>query len=426
MTGAVRSIDCTNCGAGLDVLGGGRVTTQVCGYCGASLDADDAFRVLSVHSGLTRPASPFRLGMTGEVDGVAFTVIGTLGLTESWRGETWHWVDHMAYSPTHGYAWITVEGGHVLWTRKVRDWPAGEFLTAAEVERAEARPGRTWRMLPYRYYESSTARVDFAEGGFTYRAQVGDVSSSVSLLPPGRASDMLTYVERPGPSGEREVEVTRYAPELPAAFGADAPSPRGVHPLQPYRTPAGSRYYTILFGGLLAGAILLLLGMQAATPPARSLYDGPADGLPSSLVLDVSDPSRPARLSLHQAVVNGWVEYGIDIADPSGAPLAATARIIEYHEGRDSDGRWSEGSQRATVDFQPEAAGPHILSISSDGAGEAGSQVAPLQVTYAEGRPNPVWLTLAAGLFALAFLWTLSSSVRHRAARWRGSDWSDD
>ncbi len=37
----VHKLNCTECGAGLDVLGGGRVKSHICSYCGAELDAQD-------------------------------------------------------------------------------------------------------------------------------------------------------------------------------------------------------------------------------------------------------------------------------------------------------------------------------------------------------------------------------------------------
>ena len=42
----LKSVDCTSCGAGLDILGGGRVTTHICPYCGSELDAQDSYKVL--------------------------------------------------------------------------------------------------------------------------------------------------------------------------------------------------------------------------------------------------------------------------------------------------------------------------------------------------------------------------------------------
>lgn len=120
MSGTLTTVNCTSCGAGLDVLGGGRVKTHVCPYCAAALDAQDDYKVVARYRDLPRPDSPFRIGATGQIDGVEFTVIGTMEWTERWKSDVWTWVDHQVYSPTHGYGWLTWEDDHVTYSRKVR------------------------------------------------------------------------------------------------------------------------------------------------------------------------------------------------------------------------------------------------------------------------------------------------------------------
>ena len=114
-------LNCTQCGAGLDVLGGGRVKTHVCSYCGAELDAQDDYKVIQQFRDMKRPDTPFDLGMTGTLWGAEFTVIGTMAWAEYYAGKSWHWVDHQIFSPTHGYAWLTVENGFVTFARKSRE-----------------------------------------------------------------------------------------------------------------------------------------------------------------------------------------------------------------------------------------------------------------------------------------------------------------
>ena len=46
--------------------------------------------------------------------------IGTIEFTETYRGRTWTWIDHQLYSATHGYAWLTLEDGHPVFTRRFR------------------------------------------------------------------------------------------------------------------------------------------------------------------------------------------------------------------------------------------------------------------------------------------------------------------
>ena len=125
----IKSINCTSCGAGLNVLGGGRVQVMVCGYCGTELDAQDDFAKLRKFSDLRRPTSPFSIGMTGAIDGVVFTVIGTLGMRETWNRQVWTWVEHQVFSPTHGYAYLTFEDGKLSFTRRYRGSTRPSWIT---------------------------------------------------------------------------------------------------------------------------------------------------------------------------------------------------------------------------------------------------------------------------------------------------------
>ncbi|WGH79106.1 DUF4178 domain-containing protein [Jannaschia ovalis] len=427
MTDAARAIDCPNCGAGLPVLGGGRVVMQVCSYCGAALDALDDWRVMKVFGDMPRPESPFRLGMEGRIEGVPFTIIGTLGQSETYEGRTWRWTDHMLFSPTHGYAWLTVEDGHTLLTRKQRDWPGGGFLTSAVVERSEQRPSRAWRGRTYRYYATSNWRTDFVEGAFNWRPAKDARGTTVSMMPNGRALDMLAFVEgRAGQGVEREVERTTYWPEAAAAFGATPPVPQGTHPLQPWKAEQHRGYYLALFGGLTAAALVAVLAMLSMRGEGRLVWDAPPRELSAPLAIEITNADRPVMLRLDQRLRNDWAVYGIALTGPDGAPLADTERAISYYSGTEGGESWTEGSRSVTLGFQPPAPGRYELALSQLEAGSRDAGRVPLRVTAHEGRTNITWLTVALAGFALALAWVASAPYRHRMARWKGGDWSDD
>ena len=423
MSDRVLSIDCPNCGAGLDVLGGGRVATRVCGYCGAQLDASDGFRVLSVFADMARPASPFALGMEGAVDGVAFTVIGTLGQSERWEGREWRWVDHQIFSPTHGYAWLTVEDGHVLLTRKVRDGPAG-FLTAAEVERAETRPTRGWRGRTYLYYATSEWRTDFVEGSFNFRPAKGDRGTTVAMMPRGRASDMLQFVEGAHGGAEREVEVTRYAPELAAAFGAEAPAPEGVHPLQPHRASRHARFLRWWFGGMALAALAAMIVVGAGVNAGRQLlHDGPLGASGITVPFEIEAPGRPARIGIGTQVDNRWTWVALSVTAPDGTGVFETGREIGYFHGGSGDDSWSEGSRSGDLVFVPPVAGTYLLRAAVT---EGDRAEEPVRIRLRERQPAQVWLLLAAGLFFVGAILPVLRGWVHRGRRWAGGDWTED
>ncbi|CTQ50141.1 DUF4178 domain-containing protein [Jannaschia donghaensis] len=422
MTGTTRAIDCTNCGAGLAVLGGGRVNTQVCGYCGASLDANDAYRVLKVWDGMERPSSPFGLGMTGAIDGVTFTVIGTLGQREVWGRQVWEWVDHQLFSPTHGYAWLTVEDGHCVLTRKLRDGPMHSFLTSAKVERAETPPRLSWKGTRYRYYATTNWETTYVEGEFNWRPERGRTGTTVTVMSDDPADGMLAFVEPVG-GAEREIERSHLWPGAQAAFGVEAPvRVHGQHPLQDIKAAIGPMMIA-WFAGLAVAAVALGFVVVAMQPDPQRLFSGSPQDLPPEIVFAVSDTTRPARVELFHDLRNAFAGYEVQLTAPDGTALADTYREISYYSGGSGEDSWSEGSRSQTLNFVPPMAGDYTLSVASESGGATSGA---FRVTFREGRLNAFWLWAAAGLFGLCAAAIPFFGLAKRSARWKGSDWSSE
>lgn len=109
------------------------------------IDPEGTGRWLSADEGdyaLESPLNPDRwprdfrlvLGATTMIGHDEFTVIGTMAWTEYHAGRMWVWVDHEIYSPTHGYAWLTVEDGFVTFARKSREVPSPDYVSKSRIE----------------------------------------------------------------------------------------------------------------------------------------------------------------------------------------------------------------------------------------------------------------------------------------------------
>lgn len=420
----LSSINCTQCGAGLSVLGGGRVQSHVCGYCGAVLDSQDNYKVLDSIGKRDHPASPITIGMTLTYEGVAFTVIGTLGLIERHGGRTWRWVEHQVFSPTHGYLWLNVEKGHVTFTRKVRDFNMGHWLSPAIVERSETPPRRTYKGETYKYYETSVTRIEFMEGEFNWVPKLGEKKQVVSLL--GRQG-MLGLVRS---AREREVEMTRFMDREAVAremgFDAGALGRAERHPLEPY-TPLAEEG---LLRRVLAGTALsaLVLGLVFMVMAGRTVLDTPRmtlSQLPESFEFEVTNPSQLSRVRLESDLQNAWGVFAVEVLGPDGAPVVAAQRAISFYSGRDSDGSWTEGSRNAAFRFRPETAGPHRLRLERAEGGNAAESFT-LGVRVSEGKPTAFWLFVLTGIAGLGWLLVASRQAMHDKRRFAGSDWTDE
>lgn len=418
MSGAIATINCTSCGAGLDVLGGGRVLAQACGYCGAVLDAQDNYKVLAKYEGVARPASPLRLGMSGKIDGVGFTVIGTLGLEERWNGRTWAWAEHQVFSPTHGYGWLSVEDGHLLWTRKQRRKPTPTWITTITVEHSDNRPKATLDGETYTYYETSTARITFIEGEFNWVPEMGARSVAVSLLGPGA---MLSFVSG---KGENEIELTRCLPhETFAGFGVrDAVAPRGVHPTQPYVAGPNEGFQRRV--GIIGAfvSLVLMVALFGMSGPVQRL--SPDGGASFATAFEVADASRPTRISLETRLRNNWHYYEISVSDPDGTVLFETGRQVSYYYGGRGEDAWREGAQSASLTFQPTKVGTYRLDIALAEGNRPQDGITRIEVQ--SGRPAVRWLTLTFVAFLLMTGLAYARRAAHSKRRWSGSDWSDE
>lgn len=422
MTDATRAINCTNCGAGLPVLGGGRVSTQVCGYCGASLDANDAYRVLDVWDGMERPDSPFQLGMTGQINGVTFTIIGTMAKQEEYRGRYWDWVDHQLFSPTHGYAWLTIEDGHCVLTRKLRDGPMEAFLTSPQVEMAQNPPRLSWKGTRYRYYSTTNWETTYVEGEFNFRPERGAKGTTVSVMSDDPTDGMLGFVA-PNGGGELEIERSHLWPEAQAAFGVASPvRPRGQHPLQDIKSTGGP-FLIAWFAGLAAVAFILGFVVLAVQPDEQRLFGGAVADLRPELTFTVTDTTRPARVQLSQSLNNAFAGYEVTMTAPDGTPLAETYREISYYSGGSGEDAWSEGSQTQSLNFVPPQAGDYRLAVTPE---PGGSTSGNFRVTFREGRLNSFWIWAAAVLFAGAAAAIPFFGLAKRNGRWKGSDWTSE
>lgn len=428
-SGDLREIRCPSCGAGVDVLGGGRVVVQICPYCATELDATANFAALRRFDGLRRPDTPFRLGMEGTIQGIRQQVIGTLGQLERHGGRSWTWVDHLLYSETHGYSWLTVEGGNVLWSRRVRWTLPMQMFTTSHVEGAENRPGFNAEGRHWAYFETSTYATTYIEGAFTWHPKLNDAVTEISYL---SENEMLT-VEATGREREQVLSVMLPRAEVIAAFGlsedALPPFPQR-HALAPLPGKGNDAFMAKTGLGFLLATLVLSLVLTAMASTALPYRSAAMADLPKVFDIPVSTPGRLMRISLSADVDNAWAGIGVELDDPEGEPVFEMEREVGYYHGSEGGESWSEGSRNATLTLRPEMAGTYRLTLTSEGGevepGYYGSVASTIGVSVSQGQPNWLWLLGAALIFGGAAAFGPARRYLARKMRLRLGDWSED
>lgn len=413
-----RAVNCTGCGAPLDLHGGHRVRSLACGYCGAVLDARDEYRVVKQFRDLERPPMPLALGMTGTLRGVAFTVIGVVQYRDD---EGYQWLEYQVFSPTHGYHWLSVNNGHFVFSRRVREMPGigGQQKSTFKV-----------KDRVFKVYESYRARVVFVEGELTYVASVGDVVHAVE----GIAPPFIFSRETTGDEVESQLGEYLDAQEVHAAFGLQAPArrPRGIHGAQPYvpgsALPAFSRIARWFALPLLLVAFGIWL-FGGGTERIRTAVK-PQDYLRGvqTAAFEVEDANSLMSLELSSDLSNAWTALDITVLKDR-TPMARFSKQLSYYHGGSGEDAWSEGSRSDRAYFKLAEPGTYTLAIEgAGGTGDRGNtpQDRPIRIAVNEGVIVSRYFFVLALVAILAALAEPVRRLRFESKRWAEVAEDDD
>lgn len=382
----LKAINCTSCGGSLSVLGGHKVKTVTCGYCGALMDRHDGLKVLEQYRNMRRPYGPLKLGVTGTLRGVEHTVIGIVGMeTEDWD-ETYRWTDYQLYSPTHGYSWLTWNDGHAIHSRKLR----GDLPTMTGRIRAEKfeTAGQT-----FRFFERHTAKITYLEGELTWQARLGDETRvNEAIAPPfGLATA--------GSDAEIEHELQTYidSDEFASAFSLDGgpPLPGGIHPIQPFKAP-------------IHREIARIAGVFVALCAAITLYL--ANNSDGTVVATGETAVETGTLSLQFDTPRADTLTHFDIAPTVRHDQAAYFNVVLTN----TDSSWSKdfrlqvskyGRGHKIATRLPEA-GKHEMNVEHTPYYKDDPIGPPVRITVLQGAKSAsplFWLTFAFVLIGLSY-----------------------
>lgn len=366
----IRTLNCTQCGAPLELLGGHQVRSLTCGYCGSIMDAHEDFKVVKEYEKIQRPKTHLKqarleIGMKGIIKDVEFTIIGIIEHTNQ---SVYKWLDFQLFSPTHGYAFMSYEDGEYTFTRRTRDIP----------EPAVIEPGRTPLFIKacghnMEFDEHFTSRISFVEGELTWIAKRGDKTEVFEAL----ASPYSFSYEVSGDELEYHFGEDMSVSEIYQAFGIkETPKP------QRQSSPGSNTLTTqpddsigfwaalqkvsgwfILFA-CVAFIFVLFWGWGSVVLDER--IDNPLTPRITK-PFQVSDPNSLMQLNLESSLQNTWAAYGVTINKKNGESVFSLNKNLEYYSGYEGGESWSEGSNSTSALFKVPEAGEYFLEIEAEG-----------------------------------------------------------
>lgn len=415
----VKSIRCTSCGAPLTLHGGGhKVRTLNCDYCGAAMDVHKNFKVLAQfnRARTMRPECPLDLGMQGEIQGVEFTIIGMVGW-KSVYGDTW--LDLLLFSPTHGYTWLSYNGGHYVFSRRVRDIPDRDLAFRLEPKKDKV----LFAGREYRFFESYHAEIIYVAGELTWLAKVGEKTVQAEAIDP---PFLLSSDKR---KQEREFYVGEYldAAYIHEQFAAsdELPEKQGVHPAQPYSSPKlkamGKAAQLFILVTLVLGLFVLFSfgGEKILSKHIDSTQL--QNKKPYITSFEITKPKRLVQLRMLTNLNNAWSYFEVEV-NKDGKNILGLGKEVSYYSGYDGE-HWSEGDSTTTALFRVPEAGKYELKLTQVEGGQQYNTTPPavaINLGISEGYVSPRYF------FYLCFLsLIIAAFYLYRRFRFEKKRWAD-
>jgi hypothetical protein len=394
------ALNCTSCGAGIELHAQGWAVSVVCAACGAQLDATDAnLRVLQYGEKVTlQPRIP--LGTRGTWKGVPWEAIGCQVVTITVEDVDYSWTEYVCFNPFRGFLYLSEYQGHWNVIEKLRRRPTQSS--------GGDQPTYTLDGRSFKHFQTAVARTTAALGEFPWELRVGDSVASQDYV---HAPFILSAEASEGEVTWSLGTYTR-ADAIQKAFGLkrEFMAPIGVFANQPnpysdLPKKMGERFML----GMLAVVVMLVLTVTMASNAEvfrqaynydRSVGENGAFVTPA---FELSGRPSGVAIDLGADLSNDWVFFTLSLINEQTGETREVTRQLEYYSGSDSDGSWSEGDRSETVRLSSVPAGKYFLRVQPEG-GEVGRQ--SVNYTLRVRRDPPHY-----GFYGLAFLALVSPLV---------------
>lgn len=414
----VKSFNCPSCAAPLQVRATG-TESIACGNCGSVVDITNEnhqilsrFRVQNTHN----PKLP--LGSQGRLRGADYDVVGYLRRQVTIENVDYAWSEYLLYSEKEGFRWLSEYDGHWNFIKTISRTP--------RVSRSLTKPIASFLGTTYKHFQTSTAKVIYVIGEFTWRVAVGEESVVSDYVAP----PLMLSEEKTGSEITWSLAEYIEPEEISAAFKLEQAllRPIGVAPNQPSPHQGKVWQYWKAFAAFALCTLLIQIGFMIAAQN-KTVYQNvlkfERNGAASSLTTDVFPVSGTGNLVVRNqtSLNNDWLYLDMELIERNSGRSFAVGRDINYYHGVDGGESWSEGDSFDEVVLSEVPSGEYFLQIQAETPTGGGTIISD---RLAVVRDVPQWSNFFLTLLALAVFpllkWWRSHSFESR--RWAESDYA--
>jgi len=359
----VKALNCPGCGAALTLRSFSQAVTVVCDSCHSILDAQDPrLKILQKFQVETSEVPPLiPLGNRGTIRGAQYEVIGFQRRTIRVEGIPYSWHEYLLFNPFKGFRYLTEYNGH---------WNDASVLRAIPVSSPGA---NTLNYLgeTYRLFQTANAETGYVLGEFPWQVRVGETAEvSDYISPPRVISSEKTDQEITWSMGEylagRDVwKAFKLAGNPPQAVGVyeNQPSPLIGHVKAVWK----------LCAAFLLALVVLIIGFYATARNEQVFsqsYSFNTNGkTEASFVTDVFElkgRTSDVEIDTQAGVNNSWIYLNYALINEDTGHAYDFGREVSYYSGYDSDGSWTEGSQKDSVTIPSVPPGRYYLRVEPE------------------------------------------------------------
>lgn len=415
----VKTFNCGSCSAPITIRGLGQTTTVACGSCGSIIDiSNESYQVLQQAQRRTiEPLIP--LGARGKLDETIWEVIGYMIRTDGTG--IYSWDEYLLFNPYKGFRWLMNYQGHWTFIRPVKE--ALEIKSTLIQKDSGSNEYVEFDGERFRLFLTGFAKVKYVLGEFYWQVKIGDEVVVKDFIDPPRILSM----ERDSSETIWSLGEYMQPDDVALAFRLQGrmPMQSGVGAAQPHPAQGYSRDVKLL-GVLFALAMIvvqLLFRAGASNELVAERYYN--FSFLDSVKTVVSDPFvLPSfgnlEVSVHAPVNNNWLSLDMDLIDEKGSVVQGGELEVGYYHGVDSDGSWSEGSQRSRMLFAQVPRGIYRLSFEPSVGPGLGQISYQMRLTRDVPYHGNFWLAflVIVSIPLLLWFWELSFEAR----RWQEAD----
>ncbi len=410
------AMGCPNCGGPITLQAPDKAERVTCPNCDSLLDVNQGN--LSYLKSLKPIPHEFVLSIGAEgtfAGGKKFKIIGAVVRSVTIEGEKYFWHEYLLYEPRIGFRWLVHSDNH---------WNFIEPVNPAEIAQGGnfgAGSTVSYNGGTYKIFQDANAVVQYVQGEFYWRVEQGEMVRAIDYV----AAPLMLSQELSPNEVNWSLGVYMTNAEIEKAFGADdLPKPWGVAPNQPF---TGSFYYTwgllpvfllfvvAIFLIPLSGFSSTILSQQIDLPPMANATQ-PQAAFSQAFGIKAN---RNIRITATAPVTNSWADLDVDLINEQSQEIESVNIPIEFYNGVDSDGAWSEGGQTQDATLSSLPAGKYTLRV--EGTWQNWQTAVPVSVKVEQNVNRGVNFACALIVLLIVPVLGVIRKITFESRKWRDS-----